>query len=45
MATDKNNFPIEKSIIAKVTPSQVLNALANPELTKKYIYSYEIKSG
>ena len=44
MANDKNNFLIEKSIIIKATPSKTWDALTNAELTKKYMYGYEVKS-
>ena len=44
MENANNNFLIEKSIIIKVTPSKIWNALTKGELTKKYMFGYEVKS-
>lgn len=44
MGNANNNFLIEKSIIIKATPSKIWNALTNGELTKKYMFGYEVKS-
>jgi len=44
MVNDKNNFLIKKSTIVKAAPSKIWDALTNSELTKKYMYGYEVQS-